>query len=185
MDLIKERIPGKRESLLLFVVCMLPVHIWAYVVFFYEVPGYILRMDIWELLRVLAYIQLVALGESVVFWVGILFINITLPTRFFRKKFLPSGIVVMLMIFIWIIPLHYQPLIFEKLEDNTGLYQILMLLWVLLIFGIMFGALRLIHRNQRFADCLSAIPERLTLLAIIFLVLDLFGFLLLVFRYLG
>jgi len=185
MDLLKERLPSKREIKLLFFVCMVPVHIWAYAIFFYEFPGYILRLNIWELLRVLAYIQLVALAESTFFLAGIIFISVTLPTRFFRDKFLPFGVVVMCTTFLWILLLQYQPLILERVDNHTRSFQIFAFLWVISYFGIMLGTLFFVSRNQRFMTKLNALPERLTLLASIYLVFDILGFFLLTLRYFG
>ena len=91
----------------------------------------------------------------------------------------------MLVSFIWVALLHYQPAILKILDYNIRSYQIFMLVWVVSYFGTILGTLWLVHRNQLFENQLSAFAERLSLLAVFYLAFDLFGFLLLAFRYIG
>ena len=185
MDLIKERFPSKQEIVLLFFICLIPVHIWAYIIFFYDVPAYILRMGIWDILGILAYIQVVALVESFIFLLGWIFVNITLPTRFFRDKFLPMGVVLMIITFFWIMILHYQETIIAALAYNMSYYQIFVLLWIIAYFAIIVALSILIRRSQQFEEILCKVPEKFSPLAILYLALDAVAIVFLAIRFIG
>ena len=61
MDVLKARIPTKRETWLLFLGCVLLIHIRAYLVFFNQFPSLILYMTAGKVLGFFAYVQVFAL----------------------------------------------------------------------------------------------------------------------------
>jgi hypothetical protein len=142
-------------------------------------------MGIWDILGVLAYMQVIALGESIIFLLGWIFVNITLPTRFFRDRFVPMGVILMLCTFLWIMILHYQDKIISALAYNIGYYQLFVILWIAAYFGGIVGLSYLLRRSQKFETILYQVPDKLLPLAILYLVMDFIGIILLTSRFIG
>jgi hypothetical protein len=181
-DTVRHRIPTRSDTWYLFLVCLFPVHIRAYLVFFYALPSYLLYIDIWGILGIFAYVQLLALLESLLFLAGLLFTNISLPREWFRQKFLPQGTVVMLASFLWIIPLHYQNQIVGSLSYNLFYYYILVAIWALSFLAVIIGAARRLRRKPGFEKFIRALAERLSPLSILYLAVDLLALIIIAIR---
>lgn len=172
-DTLKQRIPLRKEAWALFLVCMLPVHLRAYLAFFYALPSYIKYVTSWGIWGTFSYIQLFALVESVLIFVFLLIVNISLPKRFFREKFLPQGIVFLLVIFVWIFPLHYQQEIFDL---DLRLRYLLSFFWLLSIAAAIFYSSRALRRSVKFERLVLAFGERVEMLGLLFFGIDILAF---------
>ena len=131
MRFLKERVPTKREAALLFVACVFPTHVWTMLHFLREVPAYLRRMDLVDVLGVLAYTQVFALLESVVLLGLLILISIALPRRLFKDKFVPQGTVLIFTMFLWGALAYYQARIMQWLSPGLIAYMALLALWII------------------------------------------------------
>lgn len=182
MDILKQRIPTRPELVTLFLVSVFPVHVWAILMFLHEVPSYLLRMGAWDILGIFSYSQVFAFFESLVVLGAMLFVCLTLPAPLFRVKLVPLGAAFLLLSFVWIAPVHYQVQILTWLNWNMTVYQVGVLLWVVSYFLVIGGAIFLIHRRAGAQKAVEGFVERLVVLSMIYVVVDAFCFLIVVFR---
>ena len=181
-DTVRLRLPTKTDTWMLFLFCVFPLHLRAYLAFFYALPSYLLQMDIWDITGVLSYVLLFALIESVLFLAYILFINIALPKRLFRQHFLAQGVLFMAASFIWIIPLHYQQSIVDRLSYNMTMYYSLVSIWLISFLLFIVGFSILLRRNDKLERAIIALGEKTAPLSMIYLALDMLALLVVITR---
>ena len=174
MQLIRERLPKLEEIVAVFSVSLFLVHLRAYLITFNAVPAYLKRMSFWDMLGIVAYVQIVALLEALFFLLMALFVNITLPKRFFREKFATQGVIFVAITFTWIIPIHYQNKIIAALYGNYAKYYMVVGSWAILYFGVLVFLSVLLRKNPKFENLIDAAIENISPLAVIYLILDLF-----------
>ena len=131
-------------------------------------------MPFWDMLGIVAYVQIVALLEALLFLLMTLFVNITLPKRFFREKFATQGAIFVAITFTWIIPIHYQSKIIAALYGNYAKYYALVGSWAILYFAILILLSVLLRKSSKFENLIDVAIEKLSPLAVIYLILDLF-----------
>ncbi|HZQ07263.1 MAG TPA: hypothetical protein VFD70_11855, partial [Anaerolineae bacterium] len=83
--------PARRDILLVFAACVVPVFAWALLSYLDAFPGFILRMSIWDLLGSISYVLAIALIESIIFLIPILLLAILFPSRFLKNHFVSIG----------------------------------------------------------------------------------------------
>jgi len=105
---LRERLPFRREALLLFGVCSVLVHAWAFVMLLRELPAWLLRLSVSELVRVVAYTLSFALFESVLVWSLLLVAAVVLPAKLFRERLVGIGVAITLLTTAWAMAAHYQ-----------------------------------------------------------------------------
>lgn len=182
MQVIRERLPKLSEITAVFSVSIVLIHLRAYIITFHAVPAYLKRMPFWDMLGIMAYVQIVALIEALLFLLFTIFINVTLPKRFFREKFTTQGGIFIAITFLWIIPLHYQNNIVKSLYGNYVKYYILVAVWILTYF-LTLGSLSVLSRRISAIEVgIQTIIERTQLLAWIYLVMDLIYFIVITIR---
>jgi hypothetical protein len=169
---LRGRFPSARETYLLFAACTFPVHIWALLNLFRKVPAYILRLSAQELVGVSAYTLAFALLESLILLIFLIALSATLPSKYFRDRFVAQGAILVLLISSWLIPVHYQRSILVALGVNPTQFLALIFLWVI-SFAILLSALSyLIRRSSAVESTIVKFVDRLTVLAGLYLLLD-------------
>jgi hypothetical protein len=174
LQLIREQLPGLEEIVAVFSVSLVLIHLRSYLITFHAVPAYLKRMSFWDMLGIVAYVQTVALLEAFLFLLMSLFINITLPTRFFRKKFASQGAIFVTITLTWIIPIHYQSKIIAALYGNYTKYYTIVALWAILYFAVLSFLSVLLRKSSKVEELVNATIERVFPLASFYFVLDLF-----------
>lgn len=145
---------------------VLSVHIWSILHVFEEVPAWIIRMTLWELLGAIAYTQAFALLESVFILVVFLFVGFILPKRWFAHRFAPATSLVVIIITLWAIAAHN----YDKVIRNWGARDFLP--WLILMMISLTLALLLVSRSEKVKNMLTAFVERASVLSIIYLFID-------------
>ena len=182
MRFLKERAPTKHEAALLFVVCVFLTHVWTMLHFLREVPAYLRRMDLFDVLGVLAYTQVFALLESIVFLGLFVLISIALPIRLFKDKFVAQGTILMFTTFLWGAPAYYQARIMQWLSPGLTAYIFLVGFWIISYFAVNGGLLILIRRDKKVDDSINAFVERLAVLSSVYLLVDILSIFIIIYR---
>lgn len=145
---------------------MIPVHVWAIFNVLREVPAWILRMSMWEMIGVIAYTQVFALFESLILFILILLAAIILPGNLLRNDIAISSALIMFVLSIWLVILHYNSdWIFSR---NLPILAI----WLGTLLGTLILLLLLSRRLKPIQDRIVNIMSRFAVLAALYLVID-------------
>jgi hypothetical protein len=156
------------DLLRLFAVCVFPVHVWAYINFFYNAPSLVIRMNIWDISGVLAYVLAFAFIESVIIFILLLLLSILLPSKWIRNKLVAKGTAIVLIIFLFLIPVHFYQNI-KTIFVSKGIWTGL---WILLGIIVVILMNRIVQRNETIEKQLINLADRIIILSIIFVILD-------------
>jgi hypothetical protein len=154
---------------LMFGVCAFPVHVWAIVNLLRELPAWLLRLSIWELIGVISYVLVFALVESVAFLVALLVLAALLPAKLLRDRFVAVGTMLVVITTAWAIAAHYN----ADAIRLWGLRQFA--LWGALYLVSVLVGWALVYRFKRLQGIVVAVAERLVVLSAAYVVLDLLG----------
>lgn len=176
------RLPNRREVGLLFAACAFPLHTWALLMFFHQLPAYLLQMSLGSALAVLAYALALALIESLLALGTLVLAAMALPRRVFQERRVALVALGFLMTFLWVIPVHFQTTILNRLSWNMIAYQALVMGWLLsYLSALIFFSHRLLRRGE-FHQRVIAFFDRLSLLALIYLPIDVICLLVVIWR---
>ena len=161
---IEDRFPSKKEAWLVFSACIFPIHIWITIVFLYNFPSLILKANLVQILGVLSYTLVFAVFESMVLFGFLVLLAAVLPRRFFRERFVFLGTLLALII------------AGLALLVNTQFMQAASWAWIPVI-GLTGAGLLTSMRRPVEGSRQTALAERFTLMASLYLILDLLAFL--------
>jgi len=137
-----------------FVACAIPVHVWSIVNWLRDVEAWLLRFDVWE---------------TVVAVLFFLLLGVILPRSFFIDHFASQSAVTMLVATAWIAYFHLNFHIVTPLRWTS------LLIWFLSLgFAILAANIALL-RSKRLEAAVAEIVDRFTVLALIYVALDLVG----------
>jgi hypothetical protein len=176
------RTPSRHEIWLVFAVVAFPIHFWAWLNFLREVPGYILHVKVWDILGVLAYTQVYALLESLFVLAALVLLAFITPRRFLRDRFVPQGAILALISALWMIPLHYQNRIVQALSLQVSGYMIFLGAWLFTFIFALFDLSIVFRRHPRFEAGLFSFADKLTVLAVVYVALDVLSLFLILLR---
>jgi hypothetical protein len=177
LDIFK-RSRSKSEYIRLFLIGAFPVHIWAIVNLLHTFPSMLLEMNTLELISILAYVLTFALFESL-FVFALLF----LVTWFFPRKISTPTLLAVSAILV------FFGSIAVTLVHLYGIWNITMFKfesWVILwaAVGVVASGLTLllVARKPKVEKPILSIVERLSLLSMLYVTLDLVGVVIVVIR---
>jgi hypothetical protein len=166
-----------RENLLLaFLVVLFPVHVWAIVNIFFKVPGWIVQMSMWDVAGTAAYPLAFALLESVIVFIPVVILGLILPASLRGDKFLPLITALVLLVSIWVGILHFSLGALQAwgtVELLLGLGAFLLSLVVVFV---------LVARSEKLSSAITAFAKRLAVLSALYLLIDIFGLIVIVVR---
>jgi hypothetical protein len=87
---IKRFFPEQRDIFLVFGVTLFVVHSWSIRTFLYNLPSFILYMNIGQVAGVFAYMMAFALLESLLITGVLIFVSAILPGAWYRNKFVAN-----------------------------------------------------------------------------------------------
>lgn len=175
MPLLKNRLPSKREVLLIFALSFVLIYSWSTIMFFNYLPGWLLYLDGWTIAGIFAYSQVFALFESLLVLFGLLTIAAVLPRRLFRERFVPQGVVIVTLAAVGAVSLHVTKEV-PLWPSKTLLFGLLVYL-----FGVVIST-RMIEKNRRVKDGIEKLADRIVVLLYFYLPLVLLSMLIIVFR---
>lgn len=176
MVALKRRLVTKEGAITTFAMIVFVIHIWSIYNLLVEVPAWILRLSMWELVGVVSYTLVFALVESlIILFVFVVFAAI-LPERFFRKKFVSISVIFIVLTAIWVIPIH----LYENTIRSWGMLGTLGFVFLVLISFI--AGYVFVLRSNKFEESILSIAQRVTVLAVLYVLVDLAAFMILVTR---
>jgi hypothetical protein len=169
---IRGRFPSRRDLFLAFMVCVVPVHIWTWILFFYKVPSYLLQLSISQTLGVFAYAQVFALFESAVLCGLIVLVAFLLPRRLFLDRFVPQAALCVFAITGWAISMQLSGMDFAGSEAAVAEMRPALLGWTVGWLVALAALSAAMHYWKALQKWLWAFADRVVVLSGFFLLVD-------------
>lgn len=167
---------SRQELLNVFAACAFPIHVWLIINVMREVPAWILRLSIWDLIGVISYSLMFALIETGIIFLGIVLLSLVLPRRFFRHKFVALSTMLVFVTSAWFIVLQYNSWIIEFKRP------IISLIWALSFLLAAAVGYVLVSRRPKLEAGINNFVQRLGVLSFIYVFLDVVGLIIVIIR---
>lgn len=172
MAIFRDRLPSRHDLIYGFAACAFPIYLWSIVNLLRNVPAWILRLSVWELLGAAAYTQALTLLESLALLILFVGISVALPPKIYRNKFVPLTAMIALVTATWAAALH-----------SAKLWELKRLpLWIFVYFALILICFILIHRFARLEKAISGGVQRLSPLAFVYVLLSIAGVIIVLLR---
>lgn len=180
----------KKELFHIFLVGALPIHLWSIMLVFNDFSWVIEQKSLWFAFGYLSYSLLVALIESILFFVVIFLLGLLLPKQWPNEKIVAILSAVAVIICFW--GIAYQG--FYLLLENPPRVFSWMVGHMVANKKITFGILSLvglaslllptylIAKSEKTKRVILDVSDRLTLLSIIYLAMDFVGIIIVLIR---
>jgi hypothetical protein len=171
MRISRKKLPDKSEYFKLFLICSFPVHLWAYIDLMHVMPSMVLQMSDWRIVGVAAYVLDFALLESL-FVFGVLFLaSLLAPGGLFDIKLVQIGSLFVFAASISTVFIH----LYRQWHINWLGFTNWVVVWILI--GLLLFILGIIgfRRSPRIQNIFQSGIDRLVVLSMIYVSLDLLG----------
>ncbi|MBK9049690.1 MAG: hypothetical protein IPL78_01845 [Chloroflexi bacterium] len=152
------------------------MQIWAVLVMLQELPVFLLRLSLWDIINVIAYIEASTLLESGLIWLVLVLVAAILPGWLFRSRLIPQATVILLLSSLWAVAFHF------RLNAFWELSRPLQMAWIVTYFVSLVLAVYYLHQSKKVEGWLVAFVDRLEPLATLYLVLGVLGAVIVVVR---
>lgn len=181
---------SKQKLWLLFLIVAFPIHIWTFILYFRDISWLAERTNTWNSIGVGAYALLFALLESLVIFLVVLLFGLLLPKRWPEEQriallgvlFLLAASVAILGQLYFLIGTPFQKTAVQLLAATKHPVRILFLLILIPITSLVLAMSYLILKSKKAAQLVLNIFERLSLLTTLYLVFDVIGIFIVIFR---
>lgn len=160
---------NRRSLWQLFTVCAFPVQIWAVLVMLQELPVFLLRLTVWDVIGIITYLEAYALLETILLWLVLVLMALVLPGWLFRTRLVAQGTLIILLSSVWAVVLHF------RLNAFWDLTSPLRTAWIVTYLVSLFLAVYFLHQSQKIEGWLVAFANRVELLATFYLGLGVVG----------
>jgi hypothetical protein len=167
IGLFLKRFPSKAEILSVLVACALPVFAWAIVSYLYALPGFLVRLSLWDTIGTASYPLAFALIESLVLLTTLVLLAAILPRRFLKDHFVAFGSAVVLVSSGWMMRANYLRI------DLGGMDRVHLLMYLALYAVSLVISILILVRFERVEQTLVSIIDRMAVLTYFYLALGL------------
>jgi hypothetical protein len=170
--LFTRRLPAREDLFRLFLVVSVPIHIWAWIIILYDIPGYSLYFNIWQQLPLLSYVLVYTLFESIAATLVIAILVWLLPIRINPNGYSLQGSVYLLVAAWLAVFVHMQRTVVTSLALTINVYRVLIVFVLFASLAILVSLSWALRRQPKIATRMLAFIERMNTLAIVYLALD-------------
>lgn len=104
----QQKKPGQMDAISVFAACIVPVYIWAILIFFSHTDAILLRGTIFQLMGTAGLVLLFALIEASILFTLLLALNYILPAQWFHHRFTANAAAFAIVISLWAVSIHMQ-----------------------------------------------------------------------------
>jgi hypothetical protein len=159
---IKNFLPESRQIFLVFGVALFIVHSWSIHTFLYNIPSFILYMNIGQIVGVFAYMMAFALLESLLVMGLLLFVSAILPRAWYRDKFVSKGFLTILVSAALAIAIRLSlGNLYPGIEELYGK--------VLIAGLVLIGSILAVHYYQPLQKVLEFLAEQISIMTYLYL----------------
>jgi hypothetical protein len=162
---------NRQEILQVFLFCAFPVHLWAFINMFVDVPAWLMYMNLWELTSAIAYTLTFALVETTLLFLGFMLLGHLIPRSWTSEPFVSLACV--LAIELALLAAGIQALI---VQDRP---KLLALVGAVLVVA---ATVAWVWRTPKLRGLLRVVADRIALLTYFYLSFDLVGAAIVLFR---
>jgi hypothetical protein len=174
----------------LFLIVAFPIHVWTFILYFRDISWITERTNSWNAIGVGAYALLFALFESLVVFLFLFLFGLLLPRKWPEEKRIALlGVLSMLAALVAILgQLYYlmgsefQEKIYKLLVVTSHPVRVLYLLILIPLTAIVAVLTYFILKSNKVADLVLKFFDRLSLLTSLYLVFDVIGVFIVIFR---
>ncbi|MCB8944507.1 MAG: hypothetical protein H6658_12225 [Ardenticatenaceae bacterium] len=170
------RFPPKQAILEVFYMTVLVIEVWALFNILRELPALRYRESFWDMMGIIAIVQLVALVESVLVAAILVMTAVILPGRLLRQCFVVQSAVSILITAVWAIAIHYNP------QPMTTWPSPQLTLWVGIYLLALLGINSLLTWSAQLQTVIHKLVQSTTLLAQVYLSLSVLAFVVVLIR---
>jgi hypothetical protein len=173
---VYRRIPSRRNIIYAYMAALFPIQAWSIYNLLREVPAWLRQMSGWDLIGVVSYTQMFVLFESVFIFLPLVFLSALLPASWFSGKFVALSTGIVYLSAAWFILSHITdlPLLSSSLPRFLP-WNVLFWLSQILFFS-------LIHYSPKLESIIASFVDRLAVLSVLYLSIDLAAVLIVVIR---
>jgi hypothetical protein len=155
----------------LFVYCAFPIHVWALVNMFRDIPSWVLYLRAWEVVGMVAYTLSYALFETLIVFLIVVLVGLVVPKRWIVDRYIPLAS-------LWLVELAIMAIVFQH-----HIIRHLPKRNLVIGFGLILALSSLIPlRFPKFGKLLGWIADRLVILSFIYIIFDVIGLLVVILR---
>lgn len=185
---------SKQEIRNLFFVCVFPIHLWAFIIIFRDLEFIVKERDLWYAAGYSGYILVFALVESCLYFIFMFMVSYLFPKALKQNgKAFTITCILALIFSLWAIGnqsfymlLDSPPAFFSWIMLRIPYRQTLALsILILLILASFVVPIGVILKSDKWQSRTNTLMERISLLSIFYLVIDVFGITAAVLRNLG
>jgi hypothetical protein len=141
-------------------------------------PAIRLEMGVWRILGVAAYVLGFALIESLFIFGLIFLVSIILPERLFGLKLVQVGSIFVLITAIAALFIHF----YGQWEIESFSFAAWIALWAMIGLSTFIVAVYWLNRNQQVQEIFQSGIERLAVLSLVYISLDILGLFVIIIR---
>jgi hypothetical protein len=171
LSLFKGRFPTWQQVFPVFLTILFSVVFWSVLNFLRELPSYLMRMRIWEIVGVFSYTQVFAILESIILVLVLILIAELLPYQLFLEHFTVQAALAGILGTFWIIPLHYKSQIlaaFPVLENSWAA-----VVWFGFFVALVIAFSVLFRRYSRIEQAFQKFIDKLTTVSLLYFIVGL------------
>ena len=168
------RIPSRHNIVYAYLACLFPIQVWSIYNSLREVPAWLRQMSLWDVIGVVSYPQVFVLFESVVIFLPLVLLSALLPAGWFRDKFVARSAGIVYLSVVWFILAHINDLTLRYW--GLGQFPIGLFLFSQILF------FSLIHYSHKLQSIIVSLVNRIAVLSIVYLFIDLISVLIVVIR---
>lgn len=173
---LTQRLPSRSALFNTAVACVFPIFAWSTVSMLREVPVWVLRLNAWDLIGMIAYNQAFALLESALVFLVLVLGALLLPPRWRQVEFHALATGMVFTSTAWFVLVHFN----DDAIRLWGMGQFAR--WGLVYLASLAGVFLLIQRFAPVARGLSVITHRLSVLSVFYALTGAGGLLLVILR---
>ena len=146
----------------MFAAIALPVFAWSILNVLREMPSWVLRLNTWDLVGVIAYTQAFALIETLAVLVTVILIAAVLPAKLFRDHFVAVGSSLVFVAAVWAIAYHLSPVdVTDMARQQLLLVGLASATSITLVYGV-------VTHSSRIETLVQSATERVSVLSFIY-----------------
>ncbi len=176
MGTFKQRFPSGEDLLYTFAAVAFPIHVWLIVIVMQEVPAWILRLTLWDLLGVISYDLLFALVETVIVFVGLVLLAAVLPPKWMSRRMVVVSAVILFVLSLWVAFLHYNSQLIERRQI------VALALWGISLVAVLAGLLWTILQRPAIEKKVKSFVQQLANLSFLYLFFDVIAIIIVLIR---
>jgi hypothetical protein len=164
------RIPSRHNIVYAYLACLFPIQVWSIYNLLREVPAWLRQMSASDVIGVASYSQTFVLFESVVIFLPLVFLSTLFPAGWFRDEFVSLSTGVVYLSVVWSVLAHIN----DPALRHWRWIGLFLVSQILLFF--------LIHYSDKLKSIIGSFVDRVAVLSVLYLLIDLLSVLIVVIR---